>query len=214
VTFAEHFEYTASMNAKQLLHEIATAVGEADQLVPADAAQAALAKQDPTAMRLLMAGAALQRAAWREAQQAGIRKAQAVVKKYPGRKPAAFQLTQAQQQRLYNALTEGVEDINISRLAKELRISRTTLYNYIEMGPKAAEALKHLRQSTQRGYRGNEEGKVQSARKAQRVFREGLEAAGLRRHYRPVLDEVRELRKERRARRERRAAEGWGDDSE
>ena len=159
---------------------------------------------DSQALRLLLAGVQLQREATKEVQRKGIRKAQTVVKKYPGRIPMAFGLSKAKCERLA-VMLEGRLDAstfedappkaNISQMAKDLKCSRTTLYRYIKATPALLATLETLRRRQGQIARTDTQRAAKSARKAKKLFDEGMKSTGLSRKNRPTLEAVRNERK-------------------
>lgn len=194
------------------MNEIAPHVSALETLLKVEVAQIdllelvneTLSGSDPTALRLLLAGVRLQREATRETQRKGIRKAQEVVNKYPGRKPTAFGLSAAKRDRLaamlkyrldQNTYVDATPDTNISQMAKDLKCSRTTLYRYIKATPELLTVMETLRRRKGQLGRHDEVRASKSLNKAKKVFSQGLENAGISRKDRPILNAVRQARK-------------------
>lgn len=196
---------------EKLKHAAALAALLATQLPPFDPLEVvttAMASGDVEALRLLAAGVSLQRAASKEVQSKGIRKAQEAAHKYTGRQPKAFALSVKKRAELLAVLQSmrnraAREDepatLNITQLAKNFKCGRTTLYRYIKASPDLLKALESLRKSQGQKARGEMRKANNSRRHATKLFSKSMNDSGQGRQDRPVLDAVRAERKAKRA---------------
>lgn len=157
--------------------------------------EAALAAGDQAALQYLMAGVQLKVDALAERQGAGIRRAQRVQKNYEGRKPGALKMKGRKLDLLKTILDNTLKrheveqddgpsavplrDLDMTQLAKDLNLSRTTLYRYIKMAPTLVTTLEAIKKAEGQRMRGNVEGETKSRRKAAKTFKEARSAAGV-----------------------------------
>jgi AraC-like DNA-binding protein len=168
---------------------------------PLREAQTVLASGDPEAIRLVGLGAALKAVAIRERQGAGIAKAQTVKKKYPGRTPATFKMGRKKLAQLEAVLANAQREereVNLSQVARDLNISRSTVHRYLKATPGLLGAVKALRKAKGQATRGDRQKQAQSELLARLRTERALKEAGQSRSHRPVYEAVAAARKAKR----------------
>lgn len=178
-----------------------TAGGPSSAVDPLELVNEAMLRHDQDALKLLRAGVELHIRALKERQQEGIKKAQKVKSKYPGRTPGVFKMggkkldllhtvLKNKLRQLQDAVEDGrtaeVPELSMAGVAKQLRISRSTLYRYIKMAPNVAKTAALLKKAEGQRKRDSLDKEASSLRKAHHSFEEGLKAANLKRSDRPI----------------------------
>lgn len=170
---------------------------------PASEVRQILESADSGAIRLVQLGARLKEQAVRDRQALGISAAQKVKKKYPGRKPQTFKMGGKKLDMLRNTIENyhrEDKDVNLSEVAKQLRISRSTLYRYLEASPGLLGALQKMRLAKGQHQRQDQEKAEKSLQVAAYRLEKALKDSGQSRSNRPVYEAASAERKARRGR--------------